>query len=156
MLEAVMRAPARHSTSLTLAVVLMLGGAGMAPAAEEKHPALDCKLDFDTIKGTAYALPGAEMSEKPDWDMVHMKSRAGGDEQWWIALFVFTQKGHYADPTVTLKSIWKAPDGQVLSESTACGYGDKVPSGKVMAEFADLDRQMNEAIAKEHPEKPKQ
>ena len=80
----------------------------MAPAAEEKHPALDCKLDFDTIKGAAYALPGAETSEKPDWDMVHVKSRAGGDEQWWIALFVFTQKGHYAYPTVTLKSIWKA------------------------------------------------
>ena len=128
----------------------------MAPAAEEKHPALDCKLDFDTIKGAAYALPGAETSEKPDWDMVHVKSRAGGDEQWWIALFVFTQKGHYADPAVTLKSIWKAPDGQVLSERTACGYGDKALFDKVMAEFADLDRQMNEAIAKEHPEKPKQ
>ena len=88
--------------------------------------------------------------------MVHVKSRAGGDEQWWIALFVFTQKGHYAYPTVTLKSIWKAPDGQVLSERTACGYGDKALFDKVMAEFADLDRQMNEAIAKEHPEKPKQ
>jgi hypothetical protein len=69
---------------------------------------------------------------------------------------VFTQKGHYAYPTVTLKSIWKAPDGQVLSERTACGYGDKALFDKVMAEFADLDRQMNEAIAKEHPEKPKQ
>jgi hypothetical protein len=87
---------------------------------------------------------------------VHVKSRAGGDEQWWIALFVFTQKGHYAYPTVTLKSIWKEPGGQVLSERTACGYGDKALFDKVMAEFAELDRQMNEAIAKEHPEKPKQ
>ena len=95
----------------------------MAPAAEEKHPALDCKLDFDTIKGTAYALPGAETSEKPDWDMVHMKSRAGGDEQWWIALFVFTQKGHYADPTVTLKSIWKAPTARCFRSARRAATG---------------------------------
>ena len=61
-----------------------------------------------------------------------------------------------ADPAVTLKSIWKAPDGQVLSERTACAYGDKALFDRVMAEFADLGRQMNEAIAKEHPEKPKQ
>ena len=44
----------------------------------------------------------------------------------------------------------------MLSERTACGYGDKALFDKVMAEFADLDRQMNEAITKEHPEKPKQ
>ena len=41
--------------------------------------------------------------------MVHVKSRAGADEQWWIALYVVhDSKGHYAYPTVTLKSIWKA------------------------------------------------
>ena len=129
----------------------------MASATDDKRPAarLQAHLRRDQRR-PPYALPGAETSEKPDWDMVHVKSRAGGDEQWWIALFVFTQKGHYAYPTVTLKSIWKAPDGQVLSERTACGYGDKALFDKVMAEFADLDRQMNEAIAKEHPEKPKQ
>ena len=128
----------------------------MASAADDKRPALDCKLDFDAIREAAYALAGAEKSEKPDWDMVHVKSRAGGDELWWIALFVFTQKGHYAYPTVTLKSIWKQPDGQIMSERTACGYGDKALFDKAMAEFAELDRQMNEAIAKEHPEDPKQ
>ena len=151
-----MRAIARRLSSLAFAALLVSAGARMASATDDMRPVLDCKLTFDAIKEAALALPGAETSEKPDWDMVHVKSRAGGDEQWWIALFVFTQKGHYAYPTVTLKSIWKAPDGQVLSERTACGYGDKALFDKVMAEFADLDRQMNEAITKEHPEKPKQ
>ena len=44
----------------------------------------------------------------------------------------------------------------MVAERTACGYGDKALFDKMMAEFAELDRQMNEAIAKEHTEKPKQ
>jgi hypothetical protein len=151
-----MRRLVQASFPLVFAALLISGGARVASAADDKRAVLDCKLDFDAIREAAYALPGAEKSEKPDWDMVHVKSRAGGDEPWWIALFVFTQKGHYAYPTVTLKSIWKQPDGQIMSERTACGYGDKALFDKAMAEFAELDRQMNEAIAKEHPEKPKQ
>jgi hypothetical protein len=154
--ERTMSAAAKLLSSLAFAALLVSGGAHVASAADDMRPVLDCKLAFDAIKEAALALPGAETSEKPDWDMVHVKSRTGGDEQWWIALFVFTQKGHYAYPTVTLKSIWKAPDGQILSERTACGYGDKTLFDRVMAEFAELDRQMNEALAKEHPAKPKQ
>jgi hypothetical protein len=152
--ERTMSAAAKLLSSLAVAALLISAAAHMACAADDMGPVLDCKLDFDAIKTAAYALPGAEPSEKPDWDMVHMMSRADGDEEWWIALFAFTQKGHYAYPTVTLKSIWKAHDGQVLSERTACGYGHKTLFGKGMAEFAELDRQMNEAIANEHPDKP--
>jgi hypothetical protein len=151
-----MRAAAQLPTSLMLTAALILGSAFVASAADEKRPALDCKLGFDDIKAAAYARLGAEKSEKPDWDMVQVKSAGSGDKDWWLALYVFTKKNHYAYPTVTLKSIWKEPGGQVLSERTACGYGDKALFDKVMAEFAELDRQMNEAIAKEHPEKPKQ
>ncbi len=151
-----MRATPQQLFSLPLAALLISGEAWVAAAADDKRPALDCKLGFDAIREAAYALPGAEKSEKPDWDMVKVKSAGAADKEWWLALFVFTQKQHYAYPTVTLKSIWKEPDGKVLTERTACGYGDKALFDKVMAEFADLDRQMNEAIAKEHPDKPKQ
>jgi hypothetical protein len=156
MREEPMRATSQQLFSLPLAALLISGGAWVAASADDKRPALDCKLGFDAIREAAYALPGAEKSEKPDWDMVQVKSAGAADKQWWLALFVFTQKQHYAYPTVTLKSIWKEPDGKVLTERTACGYGDKALLDKVMAEFADLDRQMNEAIAKEHPDKPKQ
>jgi hypothetical protein len=156
MREGLMRRRAQRLSSLALSALLLSGGAVVASAADDKRPALDCKLGFDAIREAAYARPGTEKSEKPDWDMVKVKSAGAGDKAWWLALFVFTQKQHYAYLTVTLKSIWKEPDGKVLSERTACGYGDKALFDKVMAEFAELDRQMNEAIAKEHPEKPKQ
>ena len=151
-----MRRLVQASFLLAFAALLISGGARVASAADDKRPALDCKLGFDAIREAAYALPGAEKSEKPHWDMVQVKSAGATDKEWWLALFVFTQKQHYAYPTVTLKSIWKEPGGKVLSERTACGYGDKALFDKAMAEFAELDRQMNEAIAKEHPEKPKQ
>jgi hypothetical protein len=151
-----MTAPAKLFSSLAVAALLISGGAHMASGAADTRPVLDCKLGFDAIRQAAYAHPRAEKSEKPDWDMVQVESGDPGDKEWWLALFVFTKKAHYAYPTVTLKSIWKETGGQVLSERTACGYGDKALFDKVMAEFAELDRQMNEAIAKEHPEKPKQ
>ena len=105
-----MRTAAQSSLSLGLAAVLIFAGAFVASAADDKRPALDCKLSFDDIKSAASARPGAEKSEKPDWDMVQVKSPGPTDKAWWLALFVFTKKGHYAYPTVTLKSIWKEPE----------------------------------------------
>jgi hypothetical protein len=151
-----MRGGVRLISRLALAALLISASALSAPAADDKRPALDCTLGFDAIKAAAYALPVGEKSQKPNWDMVQVKSSGPADKEWWLVLFVFTQKDHYAYPTVTLKSIWKQPDGQVLSERTACGFGERALFDKVMAEFAELDRQMNEAIAKEHPQQPKQ
>jgi hypothetical protein len=78
-----MTAIARRLSSLAFAALLVSAGAHMASATDDMRPVLDCKLAFDAIKETALALPGAETSEKPDWDMVHVKSRAGerGDRQ---------------------------------------------------------------------------
>ena len=58
-----MRAIARRLSSLAFAVLLVSACARMASATDDMRPALDCKLDFDTIKAAAYALPGAETSE---------------------------------------------------------------------------------------------
>jgi len=59
----------------------------MASAADDVRPVLDCKLSFDAIRQAAYAHPRAEKSEKPDWDMVQVKSPAPGVTEWWLALF---------------------------------------------------------------------
>jgi len=140
---------------LVLAAVLTAEGPPTV-LADDKPPALDCELGFDRLKETIGALPGAEKSEKGDWDMVQVNSTGTGESDWWIALYVLTKAPHYAYPTVTRRIIWKEADGKVMSERTACGYGDKALFDKVMAEFADLDRKMNEEIEKEHAEEQKQ
>jgi hypothetical protein len=142
-------------TSLVIAAGLLLQASTIA-SADPKPAALDCQLGFDRLKQTISTSPSALVSEKGDWDMVQVNSTGAGESNWWIALYVFTKRPHYAYPTVTRKLMWKEPDGQVISERTACGYGDKALFDKVMAEFADLDRQMVDAIKKEHQEKPKQ
>ncbi len=131
-------------------------GALMATAAiasDDKPPVLDCKLKFDQLTRAVTTRPDAQKSVKEDWDMVQINSPGSNDTDWWVALYVFTKPEHYAYPTITRKVIWKEPDGQVMTERTACGYGDKALFDKVMGEFAELDRKMVEAIESEHREK---
>jgi hypothetical protein len=137
---------------------LILLGAGVllattAAASDDKPPALDCKVSFGELTRTVTTHPDAQRSSKEDWDMVQISSPSTSEKDWWIALYVFTKQQHYAYPTITRKIIWKEPSGKVMTERTACGYGDKALFDKVMGEFAEFDRKMVEAIEGEHREK---
>ena len=141
---------ARRSLILLAAGVLLTTAAA---ASDDKPPALDCKVSFDELTRTVTTHPDAQRSSKEDWDMVQISSPSTSEKDWWIALYVFTKAEHYAYPTITRKIIWKEPSGKVMTERTACGYGDKALFDKVMGEFAEFDRKMVEAIESEHREK---
>jgi hypothetical protein len=95
-----------------------------AAASDDKPPALDCKLSFDDLTRTIATHPDAQRSRTEDWDMVQIASPSTSEKDWWIALYVFTKRDHYAYPTITRKIIWKDPTGKVMTERTACGFGD--------------------------------
>jgi hypothetical protein len=142
-------------------MLVLAAGASMASAAgaeegksEDKPPALDCKRSFEELKQAVTSHPGAMKGSEEHWDLVQIKSAGGSETNWWIALYVLTQKQHYAYPMITRKLIWKEPSGKVMSERTACGYGEKALFDKMMGEFAALDKQMLETIEKEHSKKP--
>jgi hypothetical protein len=139
--------------------LLVLGlAAGLscaAPAvAEESPPALDCARTFEELKEAVTTFPGAMKASQEHWDLVQIKSAEGGEQSWWIAMYVMTQPLHYAYPMITRKLIWKDPSGKVMSERSACGYGEKAKFDKVMSEFAALDKAMTEDIEKQHPKEP--
>lgn len=135
------------------AAALVFGFCCTTAATEPKPAPLDCKLGFEGIMDLVKRLPSAEVTETEEWDMVKVDSASTSENDWWIAQHVFTKPQHYAYPTVTRRMIWKDASGAVLSERSACGYGPKPQFEKVMREFEDLDRAMNEAIEKEHRQK---
>jgi hypothetical protein len=155
-----MMAPGARQLLLMLAAAASMAGTAGAedasPGASSKDgpPALDCKRSFEELKQAVTSHPGAMQGSAEHWDLVQIKSAGGSETNWWIALYVLTQQQHYAYPMITRKLIWKEPSGKVMSERTACGYGDKGLFDKVMGEFAALDKQMTDTLEKEHPKKP--
>ena len=146
--------PLRSAGFFGFAAGVLLATAALA--SDDKPPALDCKLTFDQLTSAVTTRPDAQKSVKEDWDMVQINSTSTNENEWWIALYVFTKPEHYAYPTITRKIIWKEPSGQVMTERTACGFGDKAKFDKVMGEFTELDHKMVEAIESEHREKSRE
>jgi hypothetical protein len=102
-------------------------------ARAEMDPYLDCRLGFVGLLDFVIAQKTMrEVTEDPKWMVIEVRSKDTS------RIYAFTDKEHYAFPTVILRTIYEE-NGAVQLRRTACGYGDKDKFDQVMLEFEQLD-----------------
>jgi hypothetical protein len=118
---------------IPVAGLLALFGAGSAWAGPEE--------DLQVLRAEAIAIPGAIVTEFPDFTMVEDNAA--------FAVYYFTKLGHYAHPAAVQRLIVEEAGAIVVRYATWPYEGPKgAPGGFIrwMEEFAELDRAMREAI----------
>jgi hypothetical protein len=117
---------------ILVAGLLALFGAGSAWAGPEE--------DLQALRADAIAIPGAIVTEFPDFTMV--------DDRTALATYYFTKPGHYAHPAAVRREMVEEGGAYLMRYMTWPNAGPDAPAGllKWMEEFAELDRAMREAI----------
>jgi hypothetical protein len=120
-------------------VVLLLGLVWLAPAALAAP-----EDDLQALRAEAIGRPGAIVTEYPDFTIVEDRAN--------LTVLYFTKPGHYAHPASVARMVVEE-NGAVLVRYAVWPYEtpQSAPASfqRWMAEFAELDRQMREAIARE-------
>ncbi|WP_072391893.1 hypothetical protein [Hyphomicrobium sp. CS1GBMeth3] len=121
-----------------LAGFLMPAAAAAQP--QTSPPDLDCTLGFETLRSTAHALPGAELSQGGGFELVKLSL----PERWRVQI-AFTTPGHPAHPAATLRTFRKQVTGVWTADSKGCGYGDRGQFTILMADMKSGDTELTNA-----------
>jgi hypothetical protein len=118
------------------------GHSGEIPEWPNEPVDFDCKRGFSELSLCILNREGIEWLPNSGPQYASISDGA--------ALYVLTRENHPAYPMIVRREV-KEVDGAVKVETTACGFGDKAASDKLIEDYKELDNQIKEKLSGDQP-----
>ena len=126
--------------SFALTVILTLTFSGPLIAADNERQS---SIGYPSVDAALTALkndPNAVVREQGGWTIIQTKE---SDKS--MSIWSFSPPSHPAHPAAVKRTVYEK-DGAVMMRTNALCQASKAECDKLMAEFADMERQMQERM----------
>jgi hypothetical protein len=126
--------------SFALSIVLTLAVSSTPIAAASDRQSSIGYASVDAARAALKNDPNAEVREQDGWTIIQTRE---GEKS--MSIWSFSPPSHPAYPAVVKRTIYEE-DGSVMMKTNALCQASKSECDKLMAQFAEMERQMRERM----------